>query len=194
MLMRKIRNNIFETNSSSTHALVVYKNGTYQLPSKLRFDIGEFGWGYEVYHDTHSKASYIITLIFTHNTKYETEYLLDKLSKILDKYNIQYSFPEINFVNSNGWAYWDMDGYIDHSNEAYSWLYDLLDDEDMLFKFLFDEESYISTGNDNDEGYYIPGVGAYHDFYDGNFEISSTWEAKIDELTNNGYDIYFKGN
>ena len=192
--MRLIRNNIFETNSSSTHALVVYKNGKYILPDKLRFDIGEFGWSYNVYYDTHSKASYIITLIFTHNTRYETEYLLDKLGRILDKNNIQYSFPEVNFINEYGWGYWDIDGYVDHSCEAYSWLYDILDDEDMLFKFLFNNESYISTGNDNDDSYYIPGIGSYHDYYDSDYNIKPSWGEKIDELENNGYDIYFKGN
>lgn len=63
--MKQIRNKAFETNSSSTHCLVLtgeskeYFNSF--IPDKISF--GEFGWGYETLSSAQDKLSYIVTLI-----------------------------------------------------------------------------------------------------------------------------------
>ena len=65
--MRKVRRGVFETNSSSTHALVISDvfTGIDTIPvqddGKVHIFPGEFGWGPEVYHDAPAKASYCYT-------------------------------------------------------------------------------------------------------------------------------------
>lgn len=183
--MKITRHSIFETNSSSTHVLTIVKNGKYKLPEKLRFDFGEFGWEKEVYTDTNSKASYLITLIFEADDKYKDEWL-DRLSKILDSHNIQYTYP---VPHKDQWGYMSQ-GYVDHCDEAFAWVEYVLSDENKLFSFLFDERSYISTSNDNDLGYYYPGIGYDDDYYPSK---SKELEDKLNKLKESHY-IYWKGN
>lgn len=65
--MIKIRKNVFETNSSSTHSLVVSnkeRSYDYELPVEdgvLTIPFGEFGWGPDILVDPIDKLSYLIT-------------------------------------------------------------------------------------------------------------------------------------
>ena len=55
----QIRKNIFETNSSSIHSLVIGNNNEniYEnLPSEIHFNGGEYGWENEVYNDIENKT------------------------------------------------------------------------------------------------------------------------------------------
>lgn len=176
--MKIIRKKIFETNSSSTHVLAIVRQGSYKIPDHLRFDFGEFGWEYEVYYDTKSKGDYLITLIFCAPDDLKNKWL-GQLSDILTSAHINYSFPEPKSTEYD----WDEMGYVDHGYEAFDWVEDLLNDKDKLFRFLFNDESYISTGNDNDSGYYIPGMNLDED-------ISEEEMQKLDEK----FDIFWKGN
>ena len=179
--MKLIRENIFETNSSSTHSLVIYTKDKVQLPDKLRLDFGEFGWGYYIYNDTHSKASYLITLIYSMENVLKEE-CLKKFESILDSNGIQYTLPYEDSQDTYG------NGYVDHSDEAYEWVIYLLNNEDKLFDFLFSNKSYVSTGNDNDMSYFIPGIG-----YENECGYEE-WERKTKEMESQGYIIDYKGN
>lgn len=183
--MKLIRKNIFETNSSSTHILVIYTKDKIQLPDKLRLDFGEFGWDYYVYTDTHSKASYIITLIYSMEDNLKEE-CLKKFESIMNNNNIQYTLPHEGSQDIYRDDYGN--GYVDHGDEAYEWVVYLLNNEDKLFDFLFSDKSYVSTGNDNDVGYYIPGIGYISECED------EEWERKTKEMTAQGYIIDYKGN
>lgn len=78
-MKRQIRKSVFETNSSSTHAIcITKKKDNYKIPKHIDFEFGEFGWMYEEYSDTHNKASYLITAIFSFN-KSETDEKLARL-------------------------------------------------------------------------------------------------------------------
>ncbi len=66
--MIKIRNSVFETNSSSSHSLVFSKRDrghSYDLPvdekGVLTIPFGEFGWGPEVLKTPIEKLSYVVT-------------------------------------------------------------------------------------------------------------------------------------
>lgn len=62
--MKKIRNNVFETNSSSTHSITI----CYDFPiddtielnedSNVILNGGKFGWGYDCHSDALTKANY----------------------------------------------------------------------------------------------------------------------------------------
>lgn len=85
--MKQIRNNIFETNSSSTHSVSLHNSSK---PENLIYDLeayvdpadhyihvpfGEFGWGYDEYEDSYNKLQYLLTMIAeTHRHYYNPEY------------------------------------------------------------------------------------------------------------------------
>jgi len=72
--MRKIRNKIFETNSSSSHSLIIENKENQITHSYSEFNLrpnnegyiqlsfGEFGWGYETLRNQEDKLSYLLTM------------------------------------------------------------------------------------------------------------------------------------
>ena len=62
-MKRQIRRSVYETNSSSTHAICISKNNDYKKRDYIEFETGEFGWEWDTYETVHSKASYLITAI-----------------------------------------------------------------------------------------------------------------------------------
>lgn len=66
--MKVIRNGVFETNSSSSHAVSLIGVNTWQniIPDEdgvIHSYIGEYGWGYDVLDTTAQKLSYLLTMI-----------------------------------------------------------------------------------------------------------------------------------
>ena len=66
--MLTIRKNVFETNSSSTHSLVISKRdrsydyeGLIIADGVLHISFGEYGWGPAILKSPHEKLSYLIT-------------------------------------------------------------------------------------------------------------------------------------
>ena len=152
--MEKIRNNVFETNSSSTHVLCLPTE--YQSYNKLdyvNFKYGEFGWEIDVYRDTESKASYLYTLLnYFENSREE---YLETIKNYLDEEGITYDFEE-----SSKSCYWEK-GYVDHGEDGLDMIETILDNKNNFLKFLFDSRAYVFTSNDNewdeDKVYWIPG-------------------------------------
>lgn len=192
-MKRQIRRGIYETNSSSTHAICITKDNTYNLENHIDFCVGEYGWEYEEYSDTYNKASYLITAILSFEKRYADE-KLEQLKSILDSYGITYTLPELKIQSSkwNGkiYYYYDIDGYIDHSGNLKRLLDELLADKDKLFKYLFGD-SIIITGNDNDDEYddrmYVP-KGEKTESW-GTYTIYGGLKPEFDK-----YDVYEKGN
>lgn len=129
----QIRNGLFETNSSSTHCIVIADN--YGESSKVEFTLGQFGWEHEIYTDTHTKAQYLYTAIMNLDDKES----LKALKKNLDYWKIEYSFEE----PKEGEFY-----YIDHVSELKYWVPFVCNNFNVLFNYLFCEESFVETGND----------------------------------------------
>jgi hypothetical protein len=166
--MKKVRRNVYETNSSSTHSICVTKNNILdKKQSHIEFTIGEFGWERERYYTPYEKAQYLYTGVLA-NERLE---LIDNIKSILDSNNISYEFEEPQFEKStwNGKDYQYLKyGYIDHSGDLGEFL-DICTDENKLMKYLFSSESFIVTGNDNDDYDVEICVGYDHDeYYKGN--------------------------
>lgn len=177
--MKTIRKNIFETNSSSVHTLVIAHDNPEIPKSKLFFGLGEFGWGPELLNSIGERASYLWTYIVNYLAGEESEFswndenfredvsriahkYADKLSSILSKYDIECEF---DYRKSNGF----FEGYIDHSADWNTYNYDkenrkytrnndspfeeMLRDgnEQMLIDYLFSDKSQIEVINDNDD-------------------------------------------
>ena len=136
----KIRKGTFETNSSSTHSIAISKDKVnIPIGCSINFYIGEYGWEENEY----SFPSYMYTSLLYN----DDEEGLQKLKSILDKWNVEYDFEEPKWEYYNGCRYL-RSGYIDHSNETFSIMRTIIDDEDLLARALFGN-STVYTGNDN---------------------------------------------
>jgi len=149
-MKRQIRRGCFETNSSSTHAICIAKEG-YAKRDYVEFEIGEFGWEFDTYSSVHSRASYLITAIFNSSKEYADE-KLQQLKDILDDNGIKYDIPEPRVDSWEYGSYYDIDGYIDHVEETRTFVEAVLSDSDKLMRYLFGD-SMIVTGNDNGDAF-----------------------------------------
>ena len=163
----QVRQNVFETNSSSTHAISVAGyypedwNPHYRVPEKIHFSLNrEFGWEFDTYTDTDSKAAYLWLIICDMHSDVTD---LDNLKAVrahIEKVLTNAGVKEVTFDmgsykehswRDDGSLYLDYPGYIDHSYEAYDFAKVLLDNDEMLLAYLLDSDSCVATGNDNSD-------------------------------------------
>ena len=186
--MRQIRNSVFETNSSSTHSIAIPKNC--DKISGTAFQIGEFGWGFNVA----DPADYFYTAIYeTASSMDELNDRLSRLREILEDNDIEYAFEEVDCEEHNG--YISFDGYIDHGYELKDFVEGLLNDGDKLVRFL--SGGLVFTGNDNssaEEMGFIDRNVEYIDDYDWRaqqeFKIKNPYYMSDHE----NYEWHWKGN
>ena len=171
-MKRQIRYGVYETNSSSTHAICISKGlpPKHLIPKTVPFTHGEFGWEFAVYSDIWSKASYLYEAIccVSGDKKEEQEYL-SVLRESLKKYGVECLFEPIG------------DGYIDHGYDTYKFVKELLADDTKLVSYLFGE-SMVITGNDNSD-----------DFDDYMYKDTEIYHYELKDKFKD-YDIYEKGN
>lgn len=172
----QIRYNVFETNSSSTHAVSIFKGTNYSIPKNIEIRPGEFGWYCDTFHDPESKLSYLYTWILERCHRYKYNEVTNKCDIIVDwnkltEYQrriksklLEAGVKNVTFEKNEG--YFET-GYIDHSDQ--------LDDthletilEKYFLDFVFNQRSYIETGNDNDDIDVKEAYGADYSFYKGN--------------------------
>lgn len=188
--MIQIRNNVFETNSSSTHSICIPKK-TKKIDNFVHFGLGEYGWANERVDDT---ASYLYTAILCGYKYDDAMEKLNELTDILNRHNIAYKFekPKWESHEYNGKKWLSIDsGYLDHAYEAREPVEALLSDEDILLRYL--SEGFIYTGNDNQNS--IPdGCDIADEYY---YEYDDNWNEKCipnpyhDE---ENFDYFYKGN
>lgn len=152
--MKKIRRGMFETNSSSTHTIIITNSKT-EPGLCVDFRIDEFGWEREDYHDVYSKASYIYTLACACLGRD----VFPDFCDMLCKYGVKCTCSRparINTSTYRGETYTYLDnGYVDHDYEGRKLVDAIMSDEDRLIRYLFSDESFVVTGNDNvDEDYF----------------------------------------
>lgn len=180
--MIQIRSSVFETNSSSTHSIAIPK-APVVAGKYISFGIGEFGWENGI-ADT---ADYLYTAILEQRNHSE---LLNKLKEILDKHSIEYKFEEPRYEKS---VYGDYEylayGYIDHGYELGEFLDAVLNNEDLLMRYLFGN-STVYTGNDNQDcdpsGCNI--ADEYCWDWDGKHEYLNPYHDSVN------YEYFYKGN
>jgi len=144
--MKTIRNNIFETNSSSSHSIsirynpFIKDNSLVPYNGEIRIDTGEFGWEWKKYNDAYTKASYFLTR-FKHD-----ESMLEMLKEVISKNCENCSIVlEIDDYQN---------GYIDH--QSTNTLDDIIS-SDELENFIFNKNCWLYLGNDNEyapKGFY----------------------------------------
>lgn len=160
--MIQIRNNVFETNSSSTHALALAKETDYKNhPNVIYFEQGDFSWEDEEV----SPANYLYTYILTQVEGWYDEkvaindilnsYYIKRIDELLNEFGIECIFDGYSIENNNysDSEYIKITGYIDHqSQDMLAVIFnDLMSDKNLLYRYLF--ASHVYTGNDNEGNY-----------------------------------------
>ena len=174
--MINIRKSLFETNSSSTHAMCIAKdNDELCIPEELDFSAGEFGWDERFYYTTEEKASYLYTALlctymYTRGQK-ELENIKNHIYELLGKHGCEATFTE---PTKSSWGGYDF--YIDHSDELDTFVNKITKSDRALLRFLFSPDSFVVTGNDNSDWFRT---------WEDEFEFSAEGEK---------VDIYYKGN
>ena len=100
----------------------------------------------------------------------------DDICDLLSPYGIRRYFTErplfLSYKSSDGgYFYYLHNGYVDHVNEAKDFVDALLGDASLLIDILFNDKSYVETGNDNSEDGRIietPPKCEYVELYKGN--------------------------
>lgn len=207
--MRKIRYGIFETNSSSTHAIVIpkeVKEDGYDTYDSLDHD---YGFGREecrLCDSWDEKLAYAYMLLKDNDVK-ELDAFKNQVIEVWEKLfgNKDYTpnpkdvFNYIDRDGSNG----DLTGkdgflilkerygnYIDHACdlENKNILDRLINDKEFVKRFIFNRDSYITIGGDEYRGYNIKTIGFEYDYENEEDFINKLKEYEKDN------DVYLKGN
>ena len=157
--MIQIRQGVFETNSSSTHAISICEfHSNIELPEVVLFETNqEFGWEFEDYTDVYSKANYLwLAICYKYDTLGQEDELIRAkatISQYLERIGVRAEFEDCRYVESEWYddKYIDIRGYIDHPEDLYELVDAVLESPELLYGYLFNSESMVSTGNDNDE-------------------------------------------
>lgn len=213
--MRIIRKGTFETNSSSTHAIVVpkvVKEENYSLYDSLDHN---FSFGREecrLVDSWDEKLAYAYLVIKDYySSKEKIAQFKEMVNKVFNDFN-----KEIDITPQDIFKYIDSgkndgnitgnDGfvvicerwgnYVDQANsidEDFSTR--LLEDYEFLKRYLFNKESYITVGGDEYRGYNIKTIGFEYDYEDEwvNDELQGEFWSKLEEYKKNN-DVYLKGN
>lgn len=176
--MIKIRKGVFETNSSSVHAIAVDAhpdpNGweycydleryTDDLENEvLQFVPRDFGWEFALLGEPVEKASYLsaLALCIVWKNVCEQEKKSSK-EKILEQYEKMFVEPAKEWLSKfkvrcefatpkleeDGFP---EEGYIDHFDDAIPAYQEIMSSADALMGFLFGSSSFVWTGNDNSD-------------------------------------------
>lgn len=150
MKITQIRQGVFETNSSSTHSITI-GSSNYYIPdiTKLNIQTGEYGWEIDTYYGLNYKASYALTYAVDVNPIYVDmlrDVILDAIPNCIITYNgLEYD-EFFDKVNNDKDYFWEL-GYIDH--QSFDDVEFIFNSYDNLYNFLFSNNSYFKTDNDN---------------------------------------------
>ena len=178
--MIQVRSSVFETNSSSTHSICIPKK-TNKTDTFIEFTIGEYGWENKKVTDT---ASYLYTSILCAYNEEMANNKLDELKSILNNHSIGYSFEKRQY---DKWGI--ANGYVDHGYLTRNFIEAVLNDEDMLLRYLFDGVVY--TGNDNE---CVPDGCNICNPYMWGYENNEWFEEPNPYHDPDNFDYFYKGN
>lgn len=209
--MKIIRNKVFETNSSSTHAIAITKsNENLDTPKyiSLEYD-GEYGWSFRVVNDLDNKFTYLaIAAAYIEDIshggdrdeffkvpgdikarEFEIRYFLWKLKKLGFSFGDREDKIVKKLTDENSYDY-----YIDHCDGAVGIYLDLVDNDDKLKRFLLSSDSFITMGNDNDDRDIWDEPNRRFDLGLKSYETEWGTTRYNEDQLNDRFEIYYKGN
>jgi len=165
-MKRVIRQNIFETNSSSMHSFTIGKKRDEKLvpyaDGFIYLETGDYGWEIEDYYDPRDRASYVLTYAVSTDNIERFEKLDDAFCKhIPNCTGIKINFTpcckkitQQEFISESICPHCESDlygnkGYIDHQSTEDGQLDVIFESTDTLIDFIFSSDSTLHTDNDN---------------------------------------------
>lgn len=145
--MKKVRNEVFETNSSSSHSITLSRNENGEFDKKTPIVVkpywhGGFGWEFETWNTIEEKLAYMIRCLVCYD--FNEENLQDKIKPIQERlHNLGIDFELPTYEEY-------MNGYVDHEDWYQGEIEYIYEDNDRLLAFLLNNESCIEGGNDNE--------------------------------------------
>jgi hypothetical protein len=144
-MKKQTRHGVFETNSSSTHSITISKAEMLEQVDlsgqTLVLDGDEFGWEWRRYNDWETKANYCAQFLSRSQSYGEKatvdEFRAEMLEEVIKEHTGASSVAVVPT------------GYIDHDSVHVA--NDAFKDEESLRNFIFNPNSYLFTGNDNEE-------------------------------------------
>lgn len=160
--MKQIRHNVFETNSSSTHSMIIHHNGIQknEIPigedGYIHVKMNEFGWEVRNYYSQYDRLSYLITMFATTSGAH-TLWVSDKdeLNKVANdlmnnKWFKGFSKEIAKHAKCKGLKIDPSEGYIDHQSCEYGSVIEFLNEWDTdAMEFVFGHGIIVHTDNDN---------------------------------------------
>lgn len=170
--MRQIRTGVFETNSSSTHSICISTERSLPLdyPSVVHFSCKHFGWKEAKLDSPDEKASYLYASILDLFSQRDAEKIKNKIHEYLSEEDIVCEFDEPIYHTYSGMRFIDNAG-IDHAgnDEHMDFVKAVLHNKKRLLRYLFSINSYVLTGNDNnDSDVSICANYPHEEYYKGN--------------------------
>lgn len=188
--MRLVRNNTFETNSSSTHSIVVVKEWDDKYVNTWGSWGPEYSFGREecrLVDDWDEKLAYIYYLLLRSTGKEKVKFKkrVIKLFNEVNKEKNTFRTPEKVFEDLDSRGADSIDYYIDHSeNISSEFEQKILEDDEFLKRFLFSHKSYITIGGDEYRGYNIKTIGFQYDYDDEVWGIDKDGNKAPDNFRN----------
>lgn len=145
--MKQVRQNVFETNSSSTHSVsIAYgsRNELREIPIPDSDGIvwvctGEYGWEQATYSSLEDRLSYAATYALNYGKEAELTAILKEYSGASEIY-----YDGAVFTETEDYGQY---GYIDH--QSVDEAAEIFTSKENLECFLFNPNSYFTTDNDN---------------------------------------------
>ncbi len=144
----KIRQSVFETNSSSTHSVSITSGTNKDLiaipkvndDGVVEITTNDYGWENARYNSLYDKLSYAATFALNINPTYNEykQMLVNVIKNITGADKVKFLKNENSFYEY---------GYIDH--QSWDKAQSIYNTEEILKQFLFNPKSYFTTGNDN---------------------------------------------
>ena len=151
-MVKKTRQNVFETNSSSTHSITISNEGPLINDGSIEPDEdgivwlygGQFGWGYDVFTDNRTKANYCATWIATYGCYGYYDDDDDKFERLEEAIRLVVENCTMVKLDINPE---DNSSYIDHQSSDE--LPDNLCSTSDYINFIFNPNSVLIIDNDN---------------------------------------------
>jgi len=142
-----IRHGVFETNSSSSHSIVVDRNGDYvgltpDENNEIVIRPEDFGWNFDTYQNPEDKLAYL--LIYIRDWIPVETMKLIYTKRLCDMVEEHTGASNVYLSGENG------DGYIDHQSVEGGQLEEYFQDQGLMKDFVFGRKSILETGHDND--------------------------------------------
>lgn len=150
-IKRIIREKLPETNSSSSHSVVISTKKDYTVDETLKLNSNgdleipsrDFGWEWEKYNDCMTKLQYVVGILSRSNSNNK------KLKKLFDIVQEMTGANKVLYDETNPIE-------IDHnSSDIFS---EIIESKESMKSFIFSKNSWLFTGNDNSDepiGFYI---------------------------------------